>query len=166
MLYFAYGSNMSLNRLKRRVPSARSLGCHFLPKHKLTFHKLGKDGSAKCDITETQKQDSRVFGVLFEMDKCHLPNLDKAEGLGKGYRHNPIEAFDKHGRSYQALSYKALAVSENHLPFTWYHEHVLRGAIEHNLPQWYVEQHILGVETKPDPNLTRLLKETSVHFPV
>ncbi len=48
MKYFAYGSNMSLARLKGRVPSAKRLGMFCLRNHQLAFHKISKkDGSAK-----------------------------------------------------------------------------------------------------------------------
>jgi gamma-glutamylcyclotransferase len=49
MYYFAYGSNMSLSRLRERVPSAEAVGCFSLNGHDLRFHKLSKDGSGKCD---------------------------------------------------------------------------------------------------------------------
>jgi hypothetical protein len=49
MQYFAYGSNMSLRRLRTRVPSAVKLGNATLFGHQLKFHKRSQDGSAKCD---------------------------------------------------------------------------------------------------------------------
>lgn len=53
MKYFAYGSNMSLLRLWQRVPSAVRIGVFTLQGHQLRFHKLGKDGSGKCDAYQT-----------------------------------------------------------------------------------------------------------------
>ena len=49
MLYFAYGSNLSSARMAARVPSARVVARAQLPGHALRFHKVGRDGSAKCD---------------------------------------------------------------------------------------------------------------------
>jgi hypothetical protein len=53
MLYFAYGSNMSVSRLVARTPSAQPLGRCALRGHQLRFHKVGGDGSAKCDAFHT-----------------------------------------------------------------------------------------------------------------
>ena len=83
--YFAYGSNMSIARLRSRVPSARSLGCCRLEEHDLRFHKAGRDGSAKCDALHTGRKQDLVHGVLFRIDALERPALDMAEGLGHGY---------------------------------------------------------------------------------
>ena len=51
MLYFSYGSNMSIKRIIDGVPSAKKIGVGKLLSHELKFHKVSnKDGSAKCDI--------------------------------------------------------------------------------------------------------------------
>jgi hypothetical protein len=42
--YFAYGSNMSPARLKKRAPSSLAIGIAQLAKHALHFHKRSKDG--------------------------------------------------------------------------------------------------------------------------
>jgi len=81
MLYFAYGSNMSVSRLRKRVPSASPLGCHILKKHDLRFHKKSKDGSGKCDAYETSNDKDIVYGALFGIDPNEKPALDAAEGL-------------------------------------------------------------------------------------
>jgi len=41
MKYFAYGSNMSLLRLRARVPSAERIGMFTLVEHALRFHTNG-----------------------------------------------------------------------------------------------------------------------------
>ena len=43
MHYFAYGSNMSVARLRMRTPSARKVGLFRLASHDLRFHKRGAD---------------------------------------------------------------------------------------------------------------------------
>ena len=69
MKYFAYGSNMSLLRLRERVPSAERLGVFKLEQHVLRFHKIGIDGSGKCDAFLTEDPNASVIGALFEIDK-------------------------------------------------------------------------------------------------
>ncbi len=81
MKYFAYGSNMSIARLKERVPGARSLGCHTLKEHDLRFHKLSKDGSGKCDAFFTGKAEDNIYGVLFEIDPAEKKTWIELKGL-------------------------------------------------------------------------------------
>jgi len=45
--YFAYGSNMSLARLRRRVPSARRIAVATLPGYRLRFHKIAVAAAAQ-----------------------------------------------------------------------------------------------------------------------
>lgn len=85
MLIFSYGSNMNLNRLAKRVPSAVKVSNAFLPEHKLLCNKISKDGSAKANIFKTYIAAELVWGVLFTIDSKEKPLLDKAEGLGMGY---------------------------------------------------------------------------------
>ena len=85
MNYFAYGSNMALDRLRQRVSSACFLGVYTLNKHDLRFHKVGRDNSAKCDAFYTGSDADVVEGVAFEVDPKEVVDLDRAEDLGKGY---------------------------------------------------------------------------------
>lgn len=164
LFYFAYGSNMSSLRLQQRVPSAESLGCYQVGGHQLTFNKLGVDGSAKCTIEAHTDPSHKVYGVLFTLDRAHLGHLDEAEGLGEEYHHKHIVVANLDGHEVEALTYCATQIEKDIVPFSWYHEHVLRGAIQHQLPEWYIEQFITSVESQADPDLHRHLKETAIHF--
>jgi gamma-glutamylcyclotransferase (GGCT)/AIG2-like uncharacterized protein YtfP len=83
--YFAFGSNMLLERLKKRAPSARVLGTASLSGYALRFNKLGKDGSSKANIVPSEDPRAVVYGVLYSLDDNELPRLDKADGVGNGY---------------------------------------------------------------------------------
>ena len=85
MLIFAYGSNMNINRLTQRVPSATKVSNVFLTGYKLMCNKVSRnDGSAKANIEKSDIATDIVWGILFEIDNNEKPMLDKAEGLGKG----------------------------------------------------------------------------------
>lgn len=81
MKYFAYGSNMSLLRLKERVASAKRVGIFKLLEHSLRFHKMSNDGSGKCDALLTRKHEDYVLGVLFEINDDERAHLDKADAF-------------------------------------------------------------------------------------
>ncbi len=157
VLYFAYGSNMSPQRLLQRVPSAVVVGVAILPGHRLAFHKVGRDGSAKCDATLTNAATDRVHGVIYRIDAWHKPRLDAKEGLGCGYEQKTVEVkLHDHGRS-SAFLYYATHVDASLKPFTWYREHVLHGARAHALPEHYIAAiHAVDAVDDPDPQRHRL----------
>ena len=51
--YFAYGSNLSLARLRERIGIALPLGVAELPDYRLVCDKRGADGSAKANLTHS-----------------------------------------------------------------------------------------------------------------
>ena len=141
MLIFAYGSNMNLNRLTKRVPSAVKVSNAFLPGHKLVCNKISNDGSAKANIIKTDVLDV-VWGVLFIIDSNEKPLLDKAEGLGKGYNEDTLTFFDETNNSHAAQIYIAdnKPIDSTLLPYDWYKEFIVSGAIQNKLPAEYILQ--------------------------
>lgn len=138
MKYFAYGSNMSLKRLKQRIPSAQRLGLYQLPAHQLKFHKKGQDGSAKCDAQHTGNPDDIVFGALFDIDQNDKPTLDRIEGVGRGYEIKEVIVTNTSGQQTTAYTYIATLITTDLLPFSWYLNHVLIGAKEVSIPPDYL----------------------------
>lgn len=163
MHYFAYGSNMSTDRLRRRVPSAQAIGHAELPAHQLHFHKPGRDGSAKCDIAlPGHTDDVSVWGVVFRIDPGHRPRLDAAEDLHRGYGIKNVTVRLPAGRWLKAFTYYALQIDKGIRPFSWYREHVLRGAREHGLPAGYVAM-IEAIECLDDHDAVRHRRELAVY---
>lgn len=147
-LYFAYGSNMSTARLRARTPSARVVGRGRLPGHALRWHKLGRDGSGKCDVAAAGP-GSVVWGVLFRIDCAEKERLDRIEGLGVGYDEMEVAVATDAGEA-SARTYRARPdrVDSALRPRPWYKAHVLAGAREHGLPASYVTM-IEAVEAAP-----------------
>ena len=162
VLCFSYGSNMSLARLRARVPSARVVAVAALPGHRLRFHKIGMDGSAKCDAEWTGRKGDRVLGMVFEIPDGEKPILDRNEGLGAGYDEKRVEVVTAEGARITAQVYVATAIDPSRKPFRWYREHVLAGAREHDLPADYVAR-IEAVEAVEDRDGARRERELMVH---
>ena len=97
MFYFAYGSNMSLPRLRARIRRARIVGVYVLPGHDLRFHKAGTDGSAKCDAYLTGSEGHVIEGVVFEVEDQGITLLDRIEGVGSGYGRKNITVLGDDG---------------------------------------------------------------------
>jgi gamma-glutamylcyclotransferase len=163
MYYFAYGSNMSIARLRERVPSASLIGCHTLGAHDLRFHKASKDGSGKCDACFTDNSDDIVYGALFEMDPAQKSDLDRAEGLGSGYELKEVNVIAADGSFINATTYVATKINKNLKPYSWYVNHVLVGAKETSLPVDYIQKKIEAVEAIEDDDKERYAKEHAVH---
>ena len=161
MLCFSYGSNMSLARLRDRVPSARFVTIATLPAHRLRFHKISKDGSGKCDAEETGSPEDRVIGVVYEISDSEKSALDQKEGLGSGYDEKEVEVSTDQER-FTALMYFATNKDLQLKPYCWYKEHVLVGARENGLAPEYIAK-IEAMECIDDPDTQRHDRELAIY---
>ncbi|MFC6669342.1 gamma-glutamylcyclotransferase family protein [Marinobacterium aestuariivivens] len=162
LLYFAYGSNMAVERLRARVAEAERLSPGLLQGHSLRFHKIGRDGSAKCDAFETGNAPDRVHGVLFHIERRSRVWLDRAEGLGMGYDIREVEIQLDSGERLTAFTYCASLIDPRLHPFDWYLEHVLHGARQACLPPDYIEA-LLRQPCIPDPDTERAALERAIY---
>jgi len=161
--YFAYGSNMSLARLSARIPSVRRTCVGSLAGYKLVFHKAGEsDGSAKCDAFFTGDPSHELLGVVYRIDPDEKHRLDIIEGVGYGYENRCVKIRLGDGSVVSAWVYCATVINPSLLPFDWYREHVVRGALENGLPDHYVSR-IRAVEAKSDPDRERASRELSIY---
>jgi hypothetical protein len=163
-LYFAYGSNMSLARLRAadRAPSAIRIGPASVAGHRLVFDKIGRlDGSGKADCERTGAAGDRVHGGLFSIAEAERAALDRAEGAGAGYEAVQIEVDTASGPAV-ALSYFATRKDSRLQPYGWYLDHVLVGARECGLPADYIRA-IEQIGGLPDPDGEREGRERAIH---
>jgi hypothetical protein len=150
LIYFAYGSNMLLRRLKDRCPSANPIGTGFVAQRRLTFHKVSRDKSGKCDIERTSNLTDRVYGVLFQIAASEKQQLDDAEGLHHGYEEETVTVVTSAGEV-QAKTYFATAKDSARRPYQWYKDLVIAGAVENNLPQPHIDW-LRAIESIADPD--------------
>jgi gamma-glutamylcyclotransferase len=153
--YFAYGSNMHVNRLRERIGEFRVHGTAVLPGFRLAWHKLGADGSGKCDIVHTAEPDHAVHGVVYEIHIDQKTALDRFEGLGRGYDERGL-VLHREGKRLQAYAYVAHAahIDPEVLPYGWYKAFVVAGARHHGLPAHYIES-ISRAPALADPDPVR-----------
>jgi gamma-glutamylcyclotransferase (GGCT)/AIG2-like uncharacterized protein YtfP len=153
--YFAYGSNMLTQRLNAedRAPSARPLSTGFIEGRRLSFDKLGKDGSGKCDAEPTGNRSHRVYGVVFEVGRHEEHALDLVEGLGWGYAKRLVHVTAAAGLV-EAMTYVAKRKDRLLRPYHWYKEITIAGALEHGLPPEYIES-LRAIESIEDHDRRR-----------
>lgn len=140
MKIFAYGSNMNIGRLRKRVPSATKVCNASLDGYSFAFNKKSKDGSVKGNIVKTNNADDKVWGVVFEIDEKEKDKLDDAEGLGKGYNETIIDVLGTEGQLIKVQVYIADsdAIDNALHPYDWYKEYVVSGAKENELHEDYI----------------------------
>ncbi len=100
ILYFAYGSNMDPKQMAhRRMAGAHTLwpdkdvevleenplGVAFLENYSLNFDKKSSGQPGACFASIAPKVNSRVEGVLYELDSKFIEILDYYEGVSKGH---------------------------------------------------------------------------------
>lgn len=136
-----------------RAPSATPVGTGFIAGRRLTFDKVSTDGSGKCDAEPTSNPTDRVYGVLYEIAASEKTSLDRAEGVGSGYREESVIVVTGAQR-YNATTYIATAKNHTLRPYHWYKALVIAGAIEHRLPAAYVEW-LRTCESQADPDARR-----------
>jgi len=76
-LYFAYGSNMSVDAMAHRCPRAKALGLARLERHRLAVMSEGW-------LTAVRDPRACVHGVLWDLALSDVPALDRYEGLAQG----------------------------------------------------------------------------------
>lgn len=160
MLYFAYGSNLSMRRMRSRIPSARPLGPALLQGHRLAFHKVGSDGSGKCDAALSGRHQDRLHGALYWFAPRHKATLDEHEGPGYDVRR--VVVTRRGGTRHIAYLYSATQIDADLRPFAWYLEHVVRGACEHRLPRRYLAE-LLATQVITDANTVRHTAELAIY---
>jgi hypothetical protein len=154
--YFAYGSNMAIQRLQRRTPSASLLEVACLREHELRWHKPGRDGSGKCDAFFTGDPSHTVWGAVYAISNHERPMLDRVEHIGIGYESRTVTVHGRSG-SIDVMAYCALQFETGLRPFDWYKNYVVQGARQLILPPEYITA-IERVEAMadPDPDRSRL----------
>ena len=100
--------------------------------------------------------------MVFDIDDSGKFRLDQYEGLGKGYEEKIVEVISIEGNLLEATTYYATNIDPSLKPYSWYKEHVLRGAKESSFPDEYI-QYIFGIKTIEDPNPERHADEMAIY---
>jgi len=95
-----------------------------------------------------------TYGVVFEIPEDQLEALNRAEGVGHGYHHDyNILVRLADGTETRMLAYVADSnvIDDALTPYVWYHQLVIAGAEQHQLPQDYIAD-LQAVPDSEDPN--------------
>ncbi|MEM4605942.1 MAG: gamma-glutamylcyclotransferase family protein [Candidatus Pacearchaeota archaeon] len=140
MYYFAYGSNMNQEQMIKRCKGKnfKFIGRAYLKGYRFVYDGQSEyRGGAVANIVKSE--NDIVWGVLYEINKNCLKNLDKYEGYPYVYNRKEVEVITDDGYKFLAWVYlrepKPLGK-----PSDKYRKVVLEGAKACNLPEDYIRK--------------------------
>ena len=95
MIYLAYGSNMHIEHMEHRCPTARLLGTSTLKGYRLVFNGVA---------TVEPDPDRSVPVVLWDIKEADEHNLDIYEGYPRLYRKETVQV-ELNGKTVDAMVY-------------------------------------------------------------
>ena len=123
--YFAFGSNMSAQRMRERLGWSPSHSGVILPDYEMIFNKHSNDGG-KANIMYSP--GNLVEGILYSVNEEDLLILDKYEGVAaKQYKRHEIEVRNNNKHFITAVTYKALNTGKISAPTKEYLSYILEG---------------------------------------
>lgn len=94
MKYFAYGSNMNHEKMRKRNINFSQRKHALLRDYRLEFNKIAKRNPEEGYANVIPEQNEIVEGVLYEMKKSDLLILDKSEGYPVHYNRIKLKVKD------------------------------------------------------------------------
>lgn len=127
MKYIAYGSNLNLNQMARRCPTAKVVGVATLPNYQLTF----------CGVATIEKKEGAKTPVaVWEIDEACEEALDKYEGYPSLYR-KENKFITVNGKKTKVMVY-ILNYGNVHQPNIGYFETIKQGYLDVGLDLSYL----------------------------
>ncbi len=143
--YFAYGSNLSVDRKERRTGGIRTVRLCRLPGYRLAFNKRSDDKTVKANIIDDESNE--VWGVVYLCDEAAMTRMDKCEGVDGGhYRRQKIQVITApEEMQIDAVTYVAGEefICPEGEPSNEYLDWILDGARKHGLPDSYIKKELL-----------------------
>lgn len=135
MYYFAYGSSMSLDHIRRIC----GWHAHLLGRARLPDFEFGVDLRGYANIRA--KKAEEVHGMLYEIDEDGLGILDEFEGYPQVFDRKEILVYDDHRVKYKAQVYleppeqfDGSLVREEHF------RRLVAAAYENRLPEEWIKK--------------------------
>jgi cation transport regulator ChaC len=107
MKYFAYGSNMDAEQMKGRGISFSQRMHAVLRGYSLRFNKVTYKNPHQGYANIVRKSGDVVEGILYEVSKSDLSNLDKYEGYPDHYDQKIVIVQTDSGEKVEAVAYIA-----------------------------------------------------------
>lgn len=140
MIYFAFGSNMHHEQMKKRCGESRFISMGVLEHYRFVYDGVSdRWGGAVGNIVPSEGE--LVLGGLFDVSDSDIESLDSYEGYPVRYQKDyfPVLAMD--GTTVKAFAYFRESKKIG-LPSEPYRESVMQGAKDCGLPEDYIEKYL------------------------
>ncbi|CAD7082753.1 unnamed protein product [Hermetia illucens] len=148
-LYFGFGSNLLLKRIRIQNKTAVRKNIGKLKDYELDFYTNSTRWQG-APATIVPRLEKTVWGAVWEIDLNHMDDLDKQEGVDQGVYipiSVPIETPDGQTlicRAYRLTKLPPELRENEPIPFdrqpsSTYLKTIIKGAIESGLPEKYIE---------------------------
>lgn len=139
MLYFAFGSNLSIAQMRKRCPGCEPVGPALLLGRALGFPYRSQNFPPGGAADVVDAEGAEVWGALYRLTATDLAGLDRFEHVGNGgYRRIEVEVEAPPGPA-TALCYEVADRLAFEIPPTpEYRQLMLEGSAEHGLPDHWI----------------------------
>jgi len=135
--YFGFGSNLLAERLRYRITGAEFVGIGVLQDYELGFGGYGNRWKGAA-ATIFKTVDEQVWGVVWKVPHSFSETLDEQES---SYHRLHVPILMTSGETIDCRTYQMTDVtSGDHLPSPHYKHVIVSGAIEHKLPEHYIDK--------------------------
>lgn len=146
MLYFAYGSNMNWEQVKRRCPSATFVSIAKLKDYRFSIARTSYSrGCGSAGVLPAP--GAHVWGVVYDIEEKDFGPLDQAEDFVPGREKNSytrqqclVYADSDEGKAFAVSIYFPLVEENPPLPNAEYKRLIVSGAEHWQLPRDYIRE--------------------------
>jgi gamma-glutamylcyclotransferase (GGCT)/AIG2-like uncharacterized protein YtfP len=137
-VYFSYGSNMDVNKLKQICSSSKLLGVARVRGYRLSFSIESEYWIWKGGVGDIIRDDgSEVWGLIYELSDSDLDTLDKYEVAPPVYRRISIEAMSAEKKVPGVWTYEVAEKKGFVLPSKAYLDIIKSAAEKYGFPSSY-----------------------------
>ncbi|XP_026758784.1 gamma-glutamylcyclotransferase-like [Galleria mellonella] len=148
-LYFSYGANLLTFRVQMHNPSAEFVSIARLDNYRLDFIRYSKFWGGP-NVTLVPTANAHVWGVIWRLHKTDMASLDSQEGVDiKKYYIKHLDVLTPYMGLFKCRVYiqkiNPLPRGDNdsipveRLPSRTYKQVMIRGATEHEIPEYYID---------------------------
>ena len=129
MRYFAYGSNMNPERMRKRGINFSKREHAILEGWRLAFNKIASRNPKEGFANLVKDQRDVAEGILYTVQKSDIEKLDRYEGYPKHYERIKVRVKVNEGEEVEAITYVAESdkIREGLKPSKEYLRHLLKG---------------------------------------
>lgn len=139
MQYFAYGTLLDFDVMKRIAPSVRSHGIMRLDGYRMGFALCARSDKSGCTLDETP--GAVTYGAQYEMSDEKMAGLDKAAVSGRDlWVHKPITLTNSAGERIASTTYTIPGATRKIAPSDDYVRPILKCLDDLDLPLDYVAE--------------------------